>query len=78
MLNEFSGQMRLHEYLCKHCLIQIPDGILVAAGTTIKIQTVEYFTYNGYNGWAEIEFYGVEDPELINQLVWKDGEDIDG
>jgi hypothetical protein len=55
------------------CFFQIPDGILVAKGTTIKIQTVEYFTYNGYNGWAEIELYGVEDPELINQLIWKHG-----
>ena len=65
-------------FLCKPCLIQIPDGILVAAGTTIKIQTVEYFSYNGYNGWAEIELYGVEDLELINQIVWKDGENNTG
>ena len=65
-------------FLGKPCSIQIPDGILVAAGTTIKIQTVEYFSYNGWNGWAEIELYGVEDLELINQIVWKDGENNTG
>ena len=38
----------------------------------MKITAIEVFTrYNA--GWGEIEFYGVEDLEVINQLFWISG-----
>ena len=49
---------------------------MIAAGTPIKFLSTEYYQYNGYNGWTEIEFYGVEDPGMMNQLVRKSGENI--
>ena len=52
---------------------QIPNGIVLAKGSTVKITALEIFSqYN--NGWTELEFYGLEDLDLINQLVWKAGE----
>ena len=39
---------------------------------TVKIEVIEIFTkYNG--GWKEVEFFGFEDIELINQMVWHIG-----
>ena len=40
----------------------------------MKITKLEIFTLWN-NGWTELEFHGVEDRELINQLVWKEGEE---
>ena len=48
--------------------------MVLAKGSGVKIQGSEYYLYNGYNGWQEIEFYGVDDPELVKQLVLKKGE----
>ena len=38
----------------------------------MKITLLEAYALS-YNGWSEIEFYGTEDPELLNLLVWKGG-----
>ena len=48
--------------------------MVLAKGSGVKIQGSEYYLYNGYNGWQEIEFYGVDDPEIVKQLVLKKGE----
>ena len=48
--------------------------MVLAKGSGVKIQGSEYYLYNGYNGWQEIEFYGVDDPELVKQLVLEKGE----
>ena len=54
---------------------QIPNGIVLAKGSTIKITVLEiYSQWN--NGWIEQEYYGLEDLDVINQLVWKAGETV--
>ena len=53
---------------------KIPNGIVLAAGTTVKIKTIQIFTVVN-NGWKEVEFYGLEEIELLNSLIWKSGED---
>ena len=50
----------------------MPGGIVLSARSTVKITLLEVFTLS-YNGWSEIEFYGVDDMELLNQLIWKKG-----
>ena len=52
--------------------MQIPNGIILAAGDRVKITITEIFV-GPWNGWAEVEFYGVKDLELINQLMWREG-----
>ena len=39
----------------------------------MKIKVIEAFN-EAYNGWLEVEFYGLEDLELLNQLPWKMGD----
>ena len=56
-------------------VFKVPNGNLLAKGSTVKITSLEYFAYNGYNGWAEIEFYGVEDAPDVQQIIWKEGKD---
>ena len=50
----------------------MPGGIVLSARSTVKITLLEVFTLS-YNGWSEIEFYGVDDMELLNHLIWKKG-----
>ena len=38
----------------------------------MKIKTIEIFRA-GNCGWKEVEFYGLEDIELLNKMIWKDG-----
>ena len=53
-----------------HPISQVPNGIVLTAGNTVKIYAVEIYTQ--YNiGYKEVEFYGLEDIELLNQIVWK-------
>jgi hypothetical protein len=57
-------------------LLKFPNGVILGKGATVKIEVVEIFTqYNA--GWREVEFYGLEDLELLNQLVWSTGKDAD-
>ena len=42
---------------------------------TVKIEAVEIFTQ--YNiGYREVEFYGLEDLELLNQIMWRQSKSI--
>ena len=50
----------------------MPGGIVLSAGASVKITLLEVFQLS-YNGWSEIEFYGIEEMELLNQLIWKKG-----
>ena len=53
-----------------YIICQVPNGIVLSAGNTVKIYAVEIYTQ--YNiGYKEVEFYGLEDIELLNQIVWK-------
>ena len=38
--------------------------VTIIAGGTVTI------------GWAEIQYYGIEDLEYLNQLMWKPGKNI--
>ena len=54
-------------------VLKVPGGIVLSQGATVKITLLEVFLLS-YNGWLEIEFFGIEDLELLNQLLWKKGE----
>ena len=55
---------------------QIPNGgIILQTGYSMKIVVLEYH-WKGWNGWQEIEFYGIEETEMIDQLIWKAGNSI--
>ena len=41
----------------------------------MKIVVLEYH-WKGWNGWQEIEFYGIEDTDMLDQLIWKAGNNI--
>ena len=52
--------------------MQIPNGIVLSTGATIKIENLEVY-YGHINGWEEIESYGVTGADQLDQLIWKGG-----
>ena len=51
---------------------QVPGGIVLSQGATVKITLLEVYRLS-YNGWLEIEFHGVDNVVLLNQLLWRKG-----
>ena len=56
--------------------LQIPNGIVLSTGATIKIENLEVYLAS-INGWTEIESYGVTGADQLDQLIWKGGTIID-
>ena len=56
----------------KRYSIKVPGGIVLSKGSPVKILTLEVFGHAN-NGWSELEFFGIEDLEMVNRLVWKSG-----
>ena len=39
---------------------------------TVRVTLLEAYALS-YNGWSEIEFHGLEDMDLLQQMIWKKG-----
>ena len=55
-----------------YLVFQIPNGIVLSTGATIKIENLEVY-FASINGWTEIESYGVLGADQLDQLIWKGG-----